>query len=110
MGDYLAKFIPPLDHDQMERGVKLASTQLSSLGITSIHDASPRNNLSRWKMFQRWKESGLLRSRVCMTLGMEGYEEYQKHPFQARIDENRLRVQGIKIILHETTGRLTPTQ
>jgi len=110
MGDTLAKLIPPIDHDQMERGVQLANTQLSSLGITSIHDASPRNNLSRWKMFQRWKESGLLRSRVCMTLGMEGYEEYQKHPFQTRIDENRLRVQGIKIILHETTGRLTPTQ
>ena len=110
MGDYLAKLIPPIDHDQMELGVKLANTQLSSLGITSIHDASPRNNLSRWKMFQRWIESGLLRSRVCMALGMEGYEEYRKHPFQTRIDENRLRVQGLKIILHETTGRLYPTQ
>jgi predicted amidohydrolase YtcJ len=45
-----------------------------------------------------------------MALGMEGYEEYRKHPFQTRIDENRLRVQGLKIILHETTGRLYPTQ
>jgi len=61
-------------------------------------------------MFQRWIERGLLRSRGCMALGAEGYEEYRKHPFQARIDENRLRVQGLKIILHETTGRLHPTQ
>src|SRR4030043_1126110 len=37
MGDTLSKLIPPIDHDQMERGVKLANTQLSSLGITSIH-------------------------------------------------------------------------
>jgi predicted amidohydrolase YtcJ len=110
MGDTLAKLVPQIDDDQMERGVKLANKQLSSLGITSIHDASPRNNLSRWKMFQRWIESGLLRSRVCMALGMEGYEEYRKNPFQARVDENRLRVQGLKIILHETTGRLHPTQ
>jgi predicted amidohydrolase YtcJ len=110
MGNTLAKLIPPIDHDQMERGVKLANKQLSSLGITSIHDASPRNNLSRWKMFQRWIEGGLLRSRVCMALGMEGYDEYRKQPFQTRIDENRLRVQGLKIILHETTGRLYPTQ
>jgi predicted amidohydrolase YtcJ len=110
MGETLAKLIPPIDHDQMERGVQLANKQLSSLGITSIHDASPRNNLSRWKMFQRWKETGLLRSRVCMALGMEGYEEYRKHPFQSRIDEKRLRVQGLKIIVHETTGELYPRQ
>jgi predicted amidohydrolase YtcJ len=45
-----------------------------------------------------------------MALGVEGYEEYRKHSFQTRIDENRLRVQGLKIILHETTGRLYPAQ
>jgi predicted amidohydrolase YtcJ len=110
MGDHLAKLIPPIDPDQMEQGVKLANKQLSSLGITSVHDASSRNNLSRWKKFQRWIENGLLMPRVCMALGMEGYEEYRKHPFQTRIDKNRLRVQGLKIILHEATGRLYPTQ
>ena len=110
MGDTLAKLIPPIEHDQMERGVQLANKQLSSLGITSIHDASPRNNLSRWKMFERWIENGLLRSRVCMALGEEGYEEYRNHPFQTQIDENRLRVRGLKIIVHETTGRLYPNQ
>jgi predicted amidohydrolase YtcJ len=110
MGDYLAKAIPPIDGAQMEQAVKLANMELCSSGITSIHDASPRNNLSRWKMFERWIERGLLRSRVCMALGMEGYEEYRNYAFQARIDENRLRVQGVKIILHETTGRLYPNQ
>ena len=110
MGDHLARLIPPIDHHQMEQGVKLANALLSSSGITSIHDASPRNDLSRWKMFQRWIESGLLKSRVCMAVGTEGYEEYRKHPFQTRIDRNRLRIQGLKIILHETTGRLYPAQ
>ena len=110
MGDYLAKAIPHIDGTQMEQGVKLANMELCSSGITSIYDASPRNNLSRWKMLEHWIESGLLKSRVSMALGMEGYEEYRKHPFHTRIDENRLRVQGLKIILHETTGRLYPTQ
>jgi hypothetical protein len=110
MGDILAKLIPPIDDDQMERGAKLASEQLSSFGVTSIHDVSPRNNLSRWKMFERWIERGLLRSRVSMALGAEGYEEYRKHPFQTRLDGNRLRVQGVKITLDETTGRLYPNQ
>jgi predicted amidohydrolase YtcJ len=110
MGDTLAKLIPPIDHDQMEQGVKLANTQLSSLGITSIHDASPRNNLERWKLIQRWKNDGLLRTRVRMMLGKEGFEEYQRHRFPAQVDENQVAVEGVKIIVHETTGQLSPGQ
>jgi predicted amidohydrolase YtcJ len=110
MGDTLAKRIPPIDHDQMERGVKLANTQLSSLGITSIHDASPRNNLERWKLIQRWKKEGLLKTRVRMMLGKEGFKEYQRHRFLAQVDENQASVEGVKIIVHETTGQLYPAQ
>lgn len=110
MGDYLAQSIPSIDNDQMERGIKLASNELCSLGITSINDASPRNNLNRWKRFQRWKESGLLKSRISVTLGVEGYEEYKKEPFSTQINETQPKIRGVKIILHETTGRLTPTQ
>ncbi len=110
MGDMLAKRIPPIDQDQMEQGVKLGNTQLSSLGITSIHDASPRNNLERWKLIQRWKHEGLLKARIRMMLGKEGFEEYQRHLFPAQVDENQASVEGVKIIVHETTGQLYPTQ
>jgi predicted amidohydrolase YtcJ len=47
MGDCLRKTIPPLEREQMELGMKLANRELCALGITSIHDASPRNNLDR---------------------------------------------------------------
>ncbi len=110
MGDHLAKLIPLMDNGHLERGVKLVNQELCSLGITSICDASSRNNLMRWKMFQRWKESGLLKPRVCMTLGVEGYDEYQNHPFSTHVDKNQLTIRGVKIILHETTGQLTPDQ
>jgi len=110
IGDYLAKVIPPINADQIEHGVKLASRELCSLGITSIQDASPRNNLNRWETVQRWKENELLKSRVCMTLGMEGYEEYQRHPFTYRVNETQLNFRGVKIILNETTGPLSPSQ
>jgi predicted amidohydrolase YtcJ len=110
MGDTLATLIPPMDKDQMEQGVRLASKELCSLGITSIHDASPRNNSNRWEMFQRWKERGFLKPRVCMTLGIKGYEEYETHPFTTRINENQLTLKGVKMILHETTGQLSPGQ
>jgi len=110
MGDHLAKHIPPIDQDQMEQGVKLANKQLSSLGITSVHDASPRNNLIRWKLIQRWKKEGLLKTRVSVMLGKEGFKEYQRHRFPAQVDENQASVEGVKIIVHETTGQLYPTQ
>ncbi len=110
MSDYLAKAIPPIENDQIERGINLASDELCSLGITSIHDASPRNNSNRWEKFQRWKGGGLLKSRVSVALGIEGYEEYKKEPFSTQINETELKIRGVKIILHETTGRLTPNQ
>jgi predicted amidohydrolase YtcJ len=94
----------------MEQGIKQASYELCSSGITSIHDASPRNNLDRWVMFQRWKERGLLKSRCCVALGMEGLKEYQSHPFSTQVNENQLKLNGVKIVLHETTGHLSPGQ
>ncbi len=110
MGDYLSKSIPPLDNHQLERGLRLASRELLSLGITSIHDASPRNNLNRWEMFQSWKERGLIKPRISMSLGAKSLDEYRKHNSPSQVGENQLRLAGIKIILHRTTGQLSPSQ
>jgi hypothetical protein len=45
-----------------------------------------------------------------MMLGKEGFEEYQAHRFPAQVDENQASVEGVKVIVHETTGQLHPTQ
>jgi predicted amidohydrolase YtcJ len=110
MGDYLAKSIPPIGPEQLEHGIKLASRQLSCLGITSIHDASPRNNLERWGMFQRWIAEGHLQQRATLLLGYEGFKAYRKHAFSSSIADDQLRVGGVKIIVHETTGQLSPSR
>ncbi len=110
MGDFLAKAIPPLDSDQMEHGIKLANNELISLGITSLHDASPRNNLERWKMIQRWKQQDLFKPRVNMILGWEGFRESETADYLNQGDGSQLRLGGVKIIIHETTGRLSPDQ
>jgi predicted amidohydrolase YtcJ len=110
MSNYLAKIIPSMDSDQMEKGIKLVNQELLSCGITSIQDATSRNDFDRWKMFEYWKEHGLLKSRVSMMLGIEGFKEYRKRPYSVRGDEKHLRLRGVKVIIHETTGQLTPTQ
>jgi len=110
MGDYLAKAMPPIENEQMEHGVSLASQELISFGITSICDVSSRNNLMRWKTFQTWKERKLLKSRTTVVLGRDDFSQYQSQDFSTQIEANQLRLGGVKIILHETTGRLSPCQ
>ena len=110
MSDYLAKTLPPVGMDQREREMRLAAHELNSLGITSIQDASSRNNLSRWKRFARWKEQGILKTRMNVALGIEGFREHLIKPFESEMEEDQFSVKGVKIIVHETTGRLAPSQ
>jgi predicted amidohydrolase YtcJ len=110
MSDYLAKMLPHLGMDQIEQGIRLAGHELNSLGITSIHDTSSRNNLNRWKLFIRWKEENILKTRVNVALGIEGFREYLKKPFLSGMEDDQLSAKGIKIIVHETTGQLAPSQ
>ena len=99
-----------IDKQQMEQGIKLVNQELLSFGITSIQDTTFRNDLGRWEMFGFWKDQGLLRSRVNMMLGIEGFKQFKKQPFSIHGDQNQLRLGGVKIIVHEITGQLTPNQ
>ena len=110
MSDYLSKLIPTIDQNQLEEGIKLANQKLLSSGVTSIQDATSYNNRDRWEVFQHWKERKLLKSRVSMMLGGEGFDEYRRQPFPAYTDRKNLHLGGVKIIVHEVTGRLTPDQ
>jgi hypothetical protein len=110
MGEFISKSVPPLDSHQLDQGIVMANRELLSLGITSVQDASSRNDTECWDRFQRWKDKGYLKPRVSMMLGVQAFEEYQKEHFSNKIDENRLRITGVKIILDETTGRLNPSQ
>ncbi len=110
MSDFLSKSIPPLDSHQLDQGIKMANRELLSLGITSIQDASSRNDIKRWYIFQRWKARGYLKPRVCMMLGLKGFEKYRRNNFSLKEDQTNLRIGGVKIILDETAGRLNPSQ
>ncbi len=110
MGDLLAKKIPPLDQDQAKQGIKRVNQEVCKLGITSVHDVSSRNDRERWELFRECKKQGGLQPRIRMVLGWEGFKDYQEHPFSSGVDEDQLRLGGVKIILHETTGRLSPSE
>ncbi|MCX5908724.1 MAG: amidohydrolase family protein, partial [Deltaproteobacteria bacterium] len=110
MGNFLARRVPPLEHRELERGIKLANQELLSHGITSLQDASPRNGIDRWRLFTQWKKEGLLQPRIGMMLGIEALDGLQKQGFSGSMSASQLRLGGVKILVHETTGQLSPSQ
>lgn len=110
MGEFLAKHVPPLEQRDLERGIKLANQKLLSHGITSLQDASPRNGIDRWRMYAQWKKGGFLKPRIGMMLGIEAIDELRNQGFSASMSESLLRWGAVKIIVHETTGQLSPSQ
>ena len=148
MDSFLAERVPPLEQDRLEQGVRLASQELLSLGITSIQDCSQQNDFQSWRMFNKWKNEGILKCRVSLMLGMKGfsqlinynsvpesfascYPELAKQPDDIAMGklswgeetvgdsssvghrmttDSKLRLGGVKIVLQETTGKLSPTQ
>jgi predicted amidohydrolase YtcJ len=110
MSEFLSRSIPPMDSRQLDQGIEMASRELLSWGITSIQDASFRNDAACWERLQRWKDQGYLKPRVSMMLGIKAFEEYRKEDFSSKIGEEQLCIAGVKIIVDQTTGRLNPSQ
>lgn len=110
MGDYLYDRIPALDKAALEKGLQLANRDFLSLGVTSIQDASSRNDTEQWNLFKSWKESGILQSRVNLMMGIDAFKKNTKPSGLNALNENQLRWGAIKIILDDTTGRLHPSQ
>jgi predicted amidohydrolase YtcJ len=110
MREHLSKHIPPLEKNELERGIKKANHKLLSLGITSVQDASSYNNSPQWEKFLYWKKRGLLKPRIKIMLGADGLYTGQGKDFFNQKIENQLQMNGIKIILDQTAGDLIPSQ
>jgi len=110
MGSYLSKIIPPMSEEHQERGVRLASQQILSFGITSIQDASPQNDINRWQLLRHWETLGELKCRVTMMLGFEAFNLCRQQDFFNAFINDQIHISGVKIIVNETTGQLYPSQ
>lgn len=110
MGDFLYDRIPPFSPAELEIGLREANRELISLGITSIQDASSRNNIEKWNLVKSWKQSGLLYPRVDMMMGISAFQNKDENYPLSGLNQNQLRMGAVKIILDDTTGRLFPSQ
>jgi predicted amidohydrolase YtcJ len=104
MGKFLSERIPEESEIEIEKAIKRVSENMVSLGITTVCDASAYNDLLSLKMFKEWVSKGLILPHVRLLLGVEGFKDMNHE----RVRDNSVRIAGIKLVLHESTGRLHP--
>jgi len=110
LGYIREKVMPPMPDEEIIRGVALANKHYLSNGITSIQEATFVNDLGRWQTLKRFKDAGMLKSRVSMMFGFEALNEFQEAGLTMGSGDNQLRLGGVKIVPTETTGELIPSQ
>ncbi|MHB9150689.1 MAG: amidohydrolase [Thermoleophilia bacterium] len=109
MNEIIAPFVSDTQNSHAERGIGLAGASLAACGVTSVHDASARNDPSRRDLFSRWRQQGHLPQRVSMVLGWDAFQR-ERYRDAASPDDDPVPIVGVKIIVHEITGRLSPSQ
>jgi predicted amidohydrolase YtcJ len=108
MGSLLAERIPRIDRRDMEQGIEMASRLLLSQGITSLYDASARNDQRQWEQVVTWKDNGRLTPKIGMFFGAAAMALIADRRFRYPRNPRHLFPLGIKLILDETTGKLHP--
>jgi hypothetical protein len=105
---FLRTVIPPLSSQDFSAGVKQASAVLLRQGVTSFHDASAGNSLEDFALFQRFRASGILKSRATVMVGIDALPqvvESGRAPFSG---DEQVRLGSVKVMVHESRGELYP--
>jgi predicted amidohydrolase YtcJ len=105
MGHYLSAVVPAPGSDEMTAAVGRVDKMLLSMGVTSIQDASPENDLTSWKQFLRWKSTGIFAPRTTIMFGLPAADQ-----LPLRDPETGLASATVKIIVDEVRGTLNPSQ
>lgn len=89
-------------------GLSLAEQQLLSLGITSIHEATPSRAMSRWETLRRLKDRQGFKVRVYNMFGPDDLDKLARAEMPFLSGNDALRVGAIKIMLNETGSEVLP--
>ena len=118
MDDWLEERVPPLGSASLEEGVRRADAWLRSHGVTCVHDATPTNDGSRWRLLSSLTRRGVLTPRVVFMTGAgvprdlsdESVEPSLGRAPQAEAGSGAQMVLGpVKVMLTLTTGTLVPS-
>ena len=109
MDAYLEERIPPLSLEELSEGMRRADAWLLSHGITTVHDASPGNDLSRWHLLRRFKEEGTLTPRALFMPGVRGLDGFLAEGLHYGSGDRSLWLGPAKVFPTMTTGAMVPS-
>jgi predicted amidohydrolase YtcJ len=93
------KVMPPFTAVELDEGIARANRQFLSYGITSLQDATYRNDPARWEIVRRYIDSGRLRSRVSMMTGPQTRLQFQEAGMTTGAGDRHLRLGAVKFLL-----------
>ncbi len=110
LGYIRGEVMPPFTGAELDKAFTLANRHFLAYGITSLQEATYRNDLNRWQIVRRYKDSATLRSRVSMMVGPETRIEFQEAGLISGAGDQDLRLGAVKIMLGEAAGQGERTQ
>ncbi|MBI4288806.1 MAG: amidohydrolase [Chloroflexi bacterium] len=110
MNAFVADRVPPMEPEELKRGLLLANRAYLSQGITSLQDASARNGLAQWELFLDLKATGQLIPRLSVMPGYQALDEFLDRGITPGAGDNEIRLGAVKFVPEETTGALYPPQ
>ena len=109
MSGHIGRAMPGRQNERgLLEGLSRANELFLSRGITSLQDASPANDLDRWRIFHGLKQEGRLSPRISMMLGAAHFDPLIESGVRPGSGDENLRAGAIKVMVTRTTGALQP--
>ncbi|MBI4311233.1 MAG: amidohydrolase family protein, partial [Chloroflexi bacterium] len=111
MGAWLGRRMHEEADPQAQReAIAQASLRLLSWGVTSLTDATPENDLSRWVALRTYQADGIIKQRVTLMPGIRRLHDFVDAGFGFGGGDAMLRLGHAKIVVTLTTGGLHPSK
>ena len=108
LNDIRSRLVPMMTDAELDEAVGMANNLFLSNGITSIQEATYRNDPGRWQTMSKFKETGKLQSRVNMMAGTDYWQQFQEMGLNSGSVNDFLRLGAVKIMVTQTAGKLHP--
>lgn len=98
------------DPQQLRDAVREASQALLKWGVTSLHDASPENDVERWLLLRRMHDDGAVRQRLTVMPGIRYLAKFVEDGWSPGAGDEGIRLGCAKMMVTLTTGALHPSE
>jgi len=108
MEEHISKAAPRPTYEQVQDGIKQASQLLVSRGIGSVQDATVKNDIERWNLFQRLKADGSFQANITFMPGINHVAAFYQQGLQFGFQRGGVRVGNAKIVATLDNGYVQP--